>query len=229
MAKILLGATIGDARNAAGAIVYSKNQFGAYIRQKVSPVQPNTPRQTLVRQQFTTLSNRWANTITDAQRTAWRALAIANPVPDVFGNSQVLAGIQFYQRVNRNLQEGGIAILDAAPPDQNVIPLTSLSVAADSALQTVGISFTAAPLGATSFIIIFATPLLNPGRQFTKSFMRRIGATGLASASPIAAEVVWIAKYGALAAGQRLGIMVAVIESTNGAASPFMFADTIVT
>lgn len=228
MAKILLGGTIGDARGSSGATVYSKNQFGAYIRQKVSPVQPRTPTQTLVRQVFADLSKRWATILSDAQRTAWIALAAANPVIDVFGNSQILTGIQFFQRVNRNLQSIATAILDDAPADQNVTNLQSLSVAADASAGTVVLTFTATPLGLNDAFVIFATPLLNPGRQFTKSFMRQINYSVPNVASPLNTGGTWVQKYGALAVGQRLGVMISVVRNNNGAASPFLFANTIV-
>jgi len=49
VAKIQFGNIVADARNSVGGVVYSRNTWGAYIRQKVSPVQPRTPRQNEMR------------------------------------------------------------------------------------------------------------------------------------------------------------------------------------
>ncbi len=229
MAKILLGATIGDARGSAGAITYSKNQFGSYIRQKVSPVQPRTARQTLVRQLFSDLSIRWGSVLLDSQRTAWLALAAVNPVIDVFGNSQVLTGLQLFQRVNRNLQELGLPILDDAPADQSVNPLTTLSVAADSVAQTVAITFKPNPLAATDYLMVFSTAPMSPGKAFYRPLLRLINATGPATASPKAVGGAYVAKFGAIPAGQRIGVKAFVVNGDNGTASADQFADTLAT
>lgn len=227
MAKILLGATIGDARGSAGAITYSRNRSGAYIRQKVSPVNPSTARQTLVRQRFSTLSVNWGNVLTVAQRTAWLALAAVNPVTDVFGNSQVLTGLQLYQRVNRNLQEIGVTVLDVAPADQSVVPLASLSAAATTSTQLIEVGFTASPLGAQSQLLIYATAPMSPGKAFFKPLLRVIGPSGAAAVSAVDMSAVYIAKFGAFQVGQRIGFKAFVINEVNGASSPDMFADTI--
>jgi hypothetical protein len=306
MAKIKLGATLGDARNAAGAIVYSKNQFGAYIRQKVSPVQPRTPRQTQVRQQFTDISKRWGVVLTDSQRNGWKALAAANPVSDVFGDSQTLTGLQFYQRVSRNLQEAGEPILDDAPADQNVTGLLTLavnpSVASHSVLSEainagpantyvysshtgaepkVGmvvtitgftnggnnitgpilsatggasgsfvltapagvdevhagaadgtdftVTWTSPTLDTEELISIFATGNLSAGKAFTKPFLKFLVNTAENPTSPFSILATWTAAHGLANMGARVGISASVVRTSNGAATPFMFADAIVT
>lgn len=228
MAKILLGATIGDARGSAGATVYSKNQFGAYIRQKVSPVQPRTPRQTQVRQQFSNMSKRWASVLTDSQRNGWLGLAAANPQPDVFGNPQILTGLQMYQLVNRNLQEIGVVIVDAAPANLAVTPLVTLTLAADSVGLTMTATFTATPLAATDLLLVSASPQLSAGRRFVKPFLRVLVASAAAQASPFNIFAAYIAAHGALVLGKRIGIGARVIRNTNGAGSPLFIATTLV-
>lgn len=133
MAKVKFGALAQDARGKIDGVVYSKNQFGAYIRQKVSPVQPQTARQTLVRERQTTLSKRFSTIITEAQRQAWNGFGKVNPVVDVFGNPQALTGVAAYLRLNQVILNAGGAEIDTPPADLEVIGLESLSVQAFAA------------------------------------------------------------------------------------------------
>jgi hypothetical protein len=228
VAKINFGAGIADARGSVGGHTFSKNQFGAYLRQKVSPVQPRSPEQTLVRQMFGDLAKRWFQVLDSAQRAAWIALAASNPVVDVFGNSQILSGLQLYMRCNRNLQSVGVTVIDDAPADQGVVNFGSLSIAASVGGGTIALTFTPDPTGADTYFVVFATPLLSPGKAFTNSFMRQITSRGVNEGSPTSIFNEWVAKYGALALGQRLGVKLSMVNSLNGAASPFLFADTLV-
>lgn len=228
MAKILLGATIGDARGSAGAIVYSRNSFGAYIRQKVSPVQPRTDRQTAVRQLFSDLSIRWGSVLDDAKRAAWMSLAAANPVVDVFGNSQTLTGLQLFQRVNRNMQEIDLPIMDTAPADQSVLPLTAVSVTSSFADQTLDVVFTPAPQDANHGMLVFATPPLSPGKAYYKPLLRKISMASGGLASPWARGAAYVAKFGAIPLGQRIGLKMFAVCNLNGAASSDMYFDCIV-
>lgn len=228
MAKILLGATIGDARGSAGAITYSKNQFGAYIRQKVSPVQPRTSRQTQVRQFFSDLSIRWGSVLLDAQRTAWRALATVNPVIDVFGNSQVLTGLQLFQRVNRNLQECTVATIDDAPPDQGVATINAISVVASAGAQTIVLTFDPTPVGAPEYMLVFATAPMSPGKAFYKPLLRFISVLSSGTATGQGLANNYIAKFGAIPLGQRIGFKACKVNTDNGAASSDQYFDCIV-
>jgi hypothetical protein len=133
VAKVKFGALAQDARGKIDGVVYSRNQFGSYVRQKVSPVQPQTARQTLVRERLTTLSKRFSTLISDAQRQAWNAFAKVNPVVDVFGNPQALSGISAYVRLNGVILNGGGTIIDTPPADLSVAGLLSLSVSIEEA------------------------------------------------------------------------------------------------
>jgi hypothetical protein len=139
MAKVKFGGIAQDARGKIDGIVYSRNQYGSYVRVKVSPVQPNSARQTLIRERTTTLSKRFSTVISEAQRAAWSGFATANPVPDVFGNPQALSGITSYVRLNQVVLNAGGTIIDTPPADLQVPGLLSLTAAAYAA----GVAFAA--------------------------------------------------------------------------------------
>ena len=45
MAKILMTAIVADIRNKLNGSVFSKNRYGAYVRTKVTPVNPQSTAQ----------------------------------------------------------------------------------------------------------------------------------------------------------------------------------------
>lgn len=135
MAKILLGAAVGDARGSVGAHTFSKGRNGAILRQKVSPVQPRSSSVLTIRAQFSELSKRWANVLTDEQRLGWNALASTVNYTNVFGNTYHPTGLQLYQSCNRNLDVVGESHIDDAPDNLDVTGLTTLT--ADGAAPSV--------------------------------------------------------------------------------------------
>lgn len=228
MAKIKFGALAEDARGKIAGVVYSRNQFGAYIREKVSPVQPSTVRQTEVRETLTALSKRWFDTLTDAQRLAWIAFAKVTPVPDVFGNPNLLTGLNAYIRLNGVLRNAGEAIIDTPPADLAAVGLITAAVAMAAGLATASLTFTATPLAAADFLYISATQGLTAGRFFFKPFYRFIGLSNAGQASPFTAGPIYTTKFGSMIEGSAVGWKIQVLNSTNGALTPGIHARSIV-
>jgi hypothetical protein len=228
VAKILLGATLADARGSVGGATYTKGRFGAVLRIKVSPVQPRTGRVLTVRGLFSTLAKRWANTLTDAQRAGWNSLAAANPRTNVFGNSITLTGLQLYESANRNLQIVGQAVIDAAPANFDITNLLTITPAAAAGAATFSVPFTATPLGADDYIVVHASGPFNAGRSFFGSKLKQIFVGAAASASPANIHAAYIALFGALRATNKIQVRAFVIRDTNGAASTPLSSDVIV-
>lgn len=228
MAKILLGATLADARGSVGGATYTKGRFGAVMRLKVSPVQPRTGIVLTVRGLFATLAKRWANTLTDAQRAGWNSLAAANPRTNAFGNSINLTGLQIYASVNRNLQVIGQAILDAAPANLNVTNLQTITPTAAAGIQAFSVPFTVSPIGADDHVIIHASGPFNAGRSFFGSNLKQIFVGAADTASPVNILAAYTAIFGALRATNKIQVRAFVIRNTNGAASTPLSADVIV-
>ena len=228
MAKVKYGAMINDARGKMDGVVYSKNQYGAYVRQKVSPVQPQTARQTLVRERLSSLSKTFSTVLTAAQQLAWNAFGKLNPVVDVFGDSQTLSGVAAFVRLNSVILNAGGAQITSPPANLEVIGLLTASAVAGAGAGTLAITYTATPLGAGSRLYIYATPGMNPGVQFFKPALRFIGSSALAQASPFAAGALYTAKFGAMTATKVIGITVAIVDEVKGALSPGVFLRIII-
>ena len=219
MAKILFGAGVGDARGSVGSATFTKGRNGAVLRTKVSPVQPRSPNVMAIRAFFQTLSKNWANTLTDAERAGWNALAAVTSYVNSFGNTYHPTGLQLYQGCNRNLQLLGAPLISAAPDNLDVDTPLTLTVTADSDPQTLSAAYTATPVPADHSICFDMTPQVNRGRSFMGSNFKFINSYGPATASPADLLSLYTAKFGALRAGQKLTTRCWLINQVNGAAS----------
>lgn len=119
-----------------GATVYSHNRYGAYIRARTVPVNPNTDRQVAVRNAVRALTIAWQITLTQVQRDAWDLYAANVPWQNKFGDDVRLTGLAHYVRSNTPLLQNGIARVDAAPGIFNLATAEqALSATASEATQ----------------------------------------------------------------------------------------------
>lgn len=217
MAKIMFGAIATDARGKVAGIVYSKNAAGAYIRQKVSPTQSLTTRRGLVRSRLTNLSKFWSASLTASQVAAWNSFSKNNPVTDVFGRSQTLSGIQTYCRLNAIILNVGGTQIDDPPASLTIQGITTIAATAAAGTPALSIVFGPSPLDTNVCLNVFATQQLPVGRTFTKPFMRWIFASAAAATTPANVLSAYTAKFGALVAGTKIGLLVNVADKTTGA------------
>lgn len=180
MALIKLGGLAQDVRGSLNGTTFSRNRGGAYVRQKVSPVQPVSEFSSRARAIFADLSQRWGTVLTQSQRQAWIAFAGTHTFVNVFGDSITLSGISMFQSVNRSVGQVGKPYLDDPPTEFNS-PAVITSVIAGTVdtgvltalTQTTTLSDT---LPTDGTLYIFATPPLPPGVTPQKSDFRLINA-----------------------------------------------------
>jgi hypothetical protein len=226
MAKVIFGHIVADARNKISGNVFSKNKAGSFVRRKVSPSQPHTPRQSAVRSALSGLSKAWGGTLTDTQRAGWEGLAAANPVKDVFGSNIILTGLQMYIRLNQALLEAGQARIDDAPPALSVAAFTSLSGAAAAGAATFTATYVPTPVPAATTLEIWATQQFSPGRASFGGKYRLLQSFAPAAASPANIKAAYVAKFGTLVAGKKIGIGAVHVDNTTGARTQ-MFTATV--
>jgi len=113
--KVKFGGGITDARGSVGGVTFSRNTFGPYQRARVTPINPNTARQVMVRSSLAFLSNRWAATLTAAQRASWGLYGSNVAMQDKLGATIYLSGYNHYIRSNIILKMTSRTIIDAGP------------------------------------------------------------------------------------------------------------------
>lgn len=149
MARVTYGNIVAEARGKVGGVVFSRNTGGAYVRAKVSPVQPRTPAQLNQRSRMTEVAKTWG-TLTEAQRSAWKSFSLDFKKRDVLGLGKQRSAQQMYMFCNLALSSVGFPLI-ANPPvglAVDALSLISLVSATSGAVQSVAV--TVAGTGYTS-------------------------------------------------------------------------------
>jgi hypothetical protein len=216
MAKIKFGMMMTDASGKLGGQVFSKNRGGAYVRTKVTPLNPQTTAQSLVRGIFASISSAWSG-LTQANRDSFNGFVNDYARTDVFGDLRNPSGKALFQRLNQNLvisDQGQITTCVAPQP----VPFANVtSVAGDVS----GLSFDVVTGGDTtdSQVVVWATPILTAGTTFVKNRLRQLQVFSGDDAATYDIYSAYVTAYGVPAAGDNIFIGVRVINA-NGQASP---------
>lgn len=227
MAKVKFSALVSEMRNKLNGSVFSKNRGGNYLRNKVTPVNPNTSRQTAVRSALAGFASGF-RALTAAQIAAWNAAVSSFPYTDIFGDVKTLSGIQLYIKLNMNLTTAGQSAISSPPAPVGVDPLTSAAAAA-AAGGAKTFTFAATPVPAGHTLIIECTPSVSPGRTFVKNQYRFIKAVAAAATSPQTITTEYNAKFGDVVTGEKVFMRGYLVNNTTGEVSLSLSDDAICT
>lgn len=218
MAKIKFGSVITDSRGHIGGITYAWTRFGNVARRLVTPTRRQTTATQESRSRFLTLSKRWWSTLSPSDRDDWRALAAANPRPNLWGDEYPLTGHQLFIGINSLLDQAGYPTVDTAPADQAVTGLSTLSIAAAAPDQLV-IVFTPDPLPPDHLLYIFGRANYSPGIGFTPGQIKFVEATAEEESSPLDIGPEFTDELGPIITGRQQLILAQLLNVTNGAIS----------
>ena len=209
------GIAIVDGRNKIGGSVLSRNTFGAYARNKVTPINPSTPAQSAVRAIFADISQAWRD-LTEAERDAWNQ-AVANFIfTDVFGDSLEPTGFNLHQQLNINLAAVALPFITSPPAPADVQSLTNLAVNEAGGGTVLEVDSTEAIEAGTDFIIK-ATAGLSAGVSFVKTEFKQIAIAGSALIFPIDITTGYEAVFGSLPpSGSKLFVEMVGVNNTTG-------------
>ncbi len=225
--KVKFGAIIVDGRGKIGGHVLSKNRAGAYVRTKVTPVNPQTSFQLGVRNRFSSLSQAWRG-LTESQRIAWNAAVGDFQSTDIFGDLKNPTGFNLHQRLNNNLVNIGEAVITSPPLPEAVQAVVLDSLAAAAGVGSITATYSPA-IDASTKVKVFATAPTSPGKSFVKSQFRQIGVMVTADASPFLLTTMYDAKFGSVgAAGQKIFVKFVPVNLATGQAGTPSQASAIV-
>lgn len=181
MASVKFGNVVSDARGKIGGMVYSRNTSGAYIRTKVTPVNPVSEFSSRSRGIFKTISQLWATGLTDVQRAAWRTFASTHPFTNIFGDALILSGVAMFQAVNRRFGELGVTYLLTPTGDYSSDTVVGYDVPLFTETAAVPISvilniLTAGTAPTHGVFYAFMTPPIPEGRVPQKNDFRLINS-----------------------------------------------------
>jgi hypothetical protein len=224
--KLKWGALVVAGSGKIGGHVAAKNSAGAYLRTKVTPVNPRTTSQIEARSRLGSNAKAWGG-ITQAQRDAWNASSVDFNSKNVFGDSIKLSGINVFTRINNNLLLIGEGIISAPPVAQSFAGPTrvTLSSIVAGGILTISPDFDV-PVGSKG--VVRMTSPQSAGKKFVKSEFRVIDIAPEGSAAPYDVAAAYVAKFGALPlTGQKVFVEVYVISINSGIASQRTTGSTI--
>lgn len=220
MAKVKFSALISDMRNKLNGSVFSKNRGGNYLRNKVTPVNPQTTFQAGFRASFGGLSSSFRGLNPDGIK-GWNDAAASFPYVDIFGDTKYLSGIQLYVKLNQNLATAERSAITAAPTPAPVKFVSADALAATASPASMGVDYETVGIGGACTVIIEATRGVSAGRNFLQNEYRVIAtAPDTIPITPTNLLLAYVARFGTLKAGQRIGIRLKCVENTTGQASP---------
>lgn len=216
--KMKFGAIVVGGRGKIGGHVASQNRGGAYLRTKVTPVNPQSSAQLNVRSRLTEFSQAWSG-LTEEQRLAWNNAVGDYARTDIFGDLRNPSGFNLYQRLNNNLAIVGVAPINTPPLPGAVGSCYAtaflIGTEVESALLT--LSHT---VPANTAVQVWATPPVSAGKSFVKSQYRLITVLATAATSPANIAEEYIAKFGDGASlGQKVFVKTVAVNKVTGQVS----------
>lgn len=172
------GLLVGAASGKMGAMVASHNSGGQYMRARVTPTNPSTLRQQVVRNNLAALANRFSTVLDSSQRLSWKSFALSlTGILNALGDPITLSAIAAYIRQNAARTQAGLDIIDDPPIDGTAAVLAN-STNAETATNDLSVVFTTTDLwnadGGGALLIYTGRPL-NPGEDFYKGPYRLAG------------------------------------------------------
>lgn len=221
MAKFTPGVGFGQASGSVAGTTYSHNRFGAYIRNRAIPVNPNTSSQGDVRTRFSTVASAWRS-LTGSQQNAWKSAAEGVTFFDSLGQSYSPSGFGLYTSINNYRLQLGAALVSIPPPNDTPAALVTLAGTFDISSPELSVAFTN-PIPTGAFMLLDMTSYKSNGvNYFGVKDYRRIAILDDTDTTPYSALSSWPAVWGSLptTAGGRIGVRARVISATGWPSAP---------
>lgn len=213
MAKIKFGMMMTDARGKLGGQVFSKNRSGAYVRTKVTPVNPRTTAQQENRSLLGTLSSAWSG-LADIERNSWNSAVESWLKTNVFGDQVKPTGKNLFTGLNKNMLQAfpANAVMNVAPAKQElstvfIIESTYSSTTTGLLNFTLNVSETTG-----KNFRVRATPPLSAGTSYYKNQLRTLGTSFVGvEGDTISVGNIYFLKYGEVPVNSSIFVEIAEV------------------
>lgn len=221
-----------DGRGKLGGQVASKNRAGAYVRTKVTPVNPNTSFQSAVRQRLSSLSKEWG-ALTEDQRLSWNEAANSGQwnKNDIFGDARRPTGKNLFTGINLVSLETTNTLLTQVPRKANFAQFSVEGVTITSGgAVSITVDVAESPTLGTRWQVE-GTVAVSPGRYYLKNLFRFLNATNAVTegSSPLSVAPAYENRFGVLQSedeGKRVGLRVRQV--LDGQTTPWVEVSGIV-
>ncbi|GAI82401.1 unnamed protein product, partial [marine sediment metagenome] len=120
MALAKYGGGLIELRGSIAGNTYSRNRYGAYVRARTKPINPDTPLQTQVRSALAWSVEHWFSSASPDQRIAWGDYADKVNMLNKLGEVMRLSGYNHFVRSNSIRKRNADTIVLPGPTIFNV-------------------------------------------------------------------------------------------------------------
>lgn len=224
MALVKYGGGIVQFSGSIAGNTFARNRSGNYVRSRTKPTNPNTARQNAVRGFLSTLTDRWSQTLTANQRTAWNDYGQNVVMKNKLGEDTKFTGFNHYIRSNTWRLDLGQATIDDGPVIYEVPAKDgTVTVGFSEATQQVDFTFDDGADWCSeddAGIMIIQGQPQNAQRNFFKGPWRGRSAKMGSSIAPITTPQNYVSIW-AISEGQRCWVQFRIIRADGRISEPF--------
>lgn len=180
-----------------GGTVFARNKGGAYARNWVNPINPNTTRQQNVRTAFANLVQSWKN-LSAADQQAWEDMAPQYPYINRVGEASEYSGQQLYLHLNMNLQVVGSTTLSSPLVPQNFTETQLNGIQMELALGVLDTATVALTANGTADEAVIIEMTTSVGGGITKPAKGLFKQVQIETSAAAATNINVLASYQAL-------------------------------
>lgn len=217
--KILYGTTVGSASGSVAGSTYSRNRYGAYIRNRTKPVKATSEAAINQKAIFGSISRLWKD-ISEENRSAWIEWAAGNPIIDSLGSSQILAPNVAFMRCNTVLAAFGMSTIESPPQYPGPQALIPTSITATSSPQALSMVLPESALDANTGLQIYIAAPLSPSINYVEQMLKQVVRIDPEATSPVNLLAGYTSKFGAITSGQKIVVDVHAIDTRTGLKAP---------
>lgn len=221
------GIGMTDGRGKINGSVASKNRSGAYVRTKVTPVNPRSVAQQNIRGIFASISERWRN-LSQQERNSWNEATENWKKTDIFGDLKKPSGFNLFMRLATPLQHtfDDVIIASYAPTPVPMPGIKSFSATITITSGNItGATITGeAVAGGVDLeeyaIQVYATPPTPVGISFVDNRLRYIGFIEFSEfATGASVKTMYEEKFGKLSDEENIFFSIKIIARATGQVS----------
>lgn len=237
MALVRFGGGVAEIRGSINGNTFSRSRAGAIVRNRTTPIQPNTIPQSDVRQKFQEAADGFRSLTVD-QVNEWAGVAQSLTRLNSFGETYVPSGKQLFMEVTLNslLIGGGPIALEKVVLNPNLPSLELGSAVFEISEPDLAVATLSASSNFGTQMIVQATrPLQTSVRNF-KKFLRQIGVSFAITSVPAAEDLLTAYNatypgvlYDDAMLGMRVGFRARSVNPESGLSSAWVYAESEIT
>jgi len=224
MALVKFGGGVVQMSGSIAGDTFARNRYGNYVRARTKPTNPNTPLQQAARSALSSLTVRWSQVLTDAQRIAWNLYGSSVTMKNRLGENTFLTGFNHYVRSNSILVRLGETPVDAGPviyelPEAD--PLFAITGSEATQVITCAYDDTLEWDNETGgHLVVFQGSPQNAQRNFFGGPWRLMDSVAGVAGTPVASPLLGAAVF-AVAETQRVWCYGRILRADGRMSAPF--------